>query len=175
MVAIHDDPSPLSGMQVGALSHSGTGEYVVVDVVDWFDRMFDCSWKNRLHDPAFAYVKAYRQWTISNDIPNDDEVLFGYVHGVPRLVHVSEVKPMSDVLYDMMNKVKQAMSRVHGRSESKTTKSIASAEWFISGALVKSEPFTPYESTAVASTAPTPEPEKPSSTAFTSTPDDMVI
>lgn len=73
--------------------HPQAGKIVIVfeqafNVEDWWDRIMGVSWKQCGGNPAclqYAIRKA------DNNVPDDDEVVYGKVCGMGMLVHVSEL------------------------------------------------------------------------------------
>jgi len=59
---------------------------------DWWDRVYGESWAWSRNNPA-ALKYAFR--LIGTDIPDDDEVVYGNAGGLGHLVHVSELKVVS--------------------------------------------------------------------------------
>lgn len=91
MSAQHTTPHPLAGHTVTVkadLHGQGPGEHEFT-VEDWNDRVFGQSWMLLEGHPA-ALVYAMR--SAMAGLPTDNEVVYGKVHGLGHLVHVSEIQ-----------------------------------------------------------------------------------
>ena len=66
----------------------------VMLVEDWWDRVYGESWMSSDGNPA-ALVYAMR--SVDNNLPTDNEVLYGKVGGFGHLVHIKEVSKCSQV------------------------------------------------------------------------------
>ena len=60
----------------------------VIRIEDWWDRVAGKSWMDCNGNPA-ALVYAMR--SVDNDLPADDEVLYGKINGLGHLIHISEL------------------------------------------------------------------------------------
>lgn len=91
---IHQEQSPLAGTTVRIKKNSthlqvpdfGGSEY---RVEDWWDRLQDKSWKVSYGNPACIIYSLRAE---SNNLPLDDEVLYGKIGSFGHLVHISEVE-----------------------------------------------------------------------------------
>ena len=91
---IHEKPFEFSGKTVKikeGVTHPqvpnfGGQEFVIED---WWDRLQDKSWKDCDGNPA-ALLYAFR--IADNNLPIDDEVVYGKVGSFGHLVHVEELE-----------------------------------------------------------------------------------
>ena len=87
----HPDPHPLAGKTV-RLNLKGeadikTGDHYVIE--DWWDRLGGGSWMWAKGNPAC--LKYAMRSGFAEDIPTDDEVVYGKVGPLGHLIHVSEL------------------------------------------------------------------------------------
>lgn len=80
---IHNEAHALAGQTV--VLNSGPYAGSEYQIQDYYDRVFDRSWKN---DGASPVVMEYAMQGLFYSIPYDDEVLYGESGGVARLVHI---------------------------------------------------------------------------------------
>ena len=93
---MHDKPSKLAGKTVkikNDVTHPqvndfGGSEY---HVEDWWDRVAGKSWMDCNGNPA-CMVYAIRTGLSNEEVPTDNEVLYGKVGNFGHLVHVSEIE-----------------------------------------------------------------------------------
>lgn len=93
---MHTDEHPLAGQTVDVTVHvdgpaldagEPKTEVVSFTVLDWADRVWDASWRDMDGNPT-AMIYGFRAGY--NLMPNDDEVVYGKVHGLAYLVHATE-------------------------------------------------------------------------------------
>ena len=90
---MHSNPSHLAGKTVkikSTASHPQVSDFGGSEyrVEDYWDRLMDKSWMHCYGNPA-CLIYAVRG--VSNNLPHDDEVLYGKVGRFGHLVHVSEI------------------------------------------------------------------------------------
>lgn len=78
----HDLPHPKSRQLVDTIH----GKPITVE--DWWDRCVGRSWRR----PQTIAELNYIERVIKDELPRDDEVIYGYVDGLGYLLHVSELK-----------------------------------------------------------------------------------
>ena len=92
---MHEQPSPLAGKTVRIKAEAkhpqvidfGNSEY---RVEDWWDRVAGKSWMELAATNPACLVYAIR--SSRNQIPIDDEVLYGKIGHLGHLVHLSEIE-----------------------------------------------------------------------------------
>lgn len=97
---MHQEPSPLAGKTVKIKPDArhpqvpdfGGSEY---RVEDWWDRLGQDSWRNGAIDGNFACV-IYAMRRKMENLPNDEEVLYGKIGCFGHLVHLSEIAQEHD-------------------------------------------------------------------------------
>ncbi|NEB92393.1 hypothetical protein [Streptomyces bauhiniae] len=86
----HNSPHPLAGQTVTVNAHlhgnSGPHEFTVED---WNDRVFGQSWAAMERHPASM---AYAIRTAWENLPLDNEVIYGKVGPFGHLIHVTEIQ-----------------------------------------------------------------------------------
>lgn len=98
---MHQEQSSLAGKTVKIkpdarhpqVTSFGGSEY---RVEDWWDRLGQGSWKTEATRNPACMIYAMRR--IMEDLPNDDQVLYGKVGSFGHLVHISEVDGESNIL-----------------------------------------------------------------------------
>ncbi|MGB0911023.1 MAG: hypothetical protein ACPGYT_11730 [Nitrospirales bacterium] len=93
---IHEAVSPLAGTTVLIKETSwhphfpdfGGAKFIVED---WWDRVGGQSWRTANGNPA-CMIYALRGAQNSENIPKDDEVLYGKIGSMGVLVHVNEIE-----------------------------------------------------------------------------------
>ena len=93
-MSIHAEPHPLSGQSVVIRDGVTDRRDMVVAgaeyrVEDYWDRLTGKSWMYSDGNPA---AMQYALRTGGQDIPLDDEVLYGKIGNLGHLVHVTEIK-----------------------------------------------------------------------------------
>ena len=84
---IHQEPSPLAGQTVAIISGHFEGmEYVVED---WWDRVAGKSWMWSDGNPAAMF---YGIRSAKDELPTDNQVLYGKIGASGYLLHISEVQ-----------------------------------------------------------------------------------
>lgn len=83
----HKDASPLAGQTVTIKSGQFAGQEYRVE--DWWDRLGLGSWMFAAGNPA-CIMYAIR--TADDDLPIDDDVLYGKIGSLGHLVHLSEIE-----------------------------------------------------------------------------------
>lgn len=82
----HATPSPFAGKTV-MVKLNGTMQ--PFQAQDWYDRIYPKAWTTEDTTPT-SLLYGYRA---ANDaLPLDGEVLYGHIHGLSHLVHISEVQ-----------------------------------------------------------------------------------
>lgn len=61
----------------------------IFHIEDWWDRVSGGSWQVSIGNPA---ALQYSLRSVANDLPIDDEVVYGKIEGLGHLVHVSEIE-----------------------------------------------------------------------------------
>lgn len=97
---IHPKKHPLAGKIVRIKKDAthpqvpdfGGAEY---RVEDWWDRVAGQSWMTCDGNPACLFY-AMRTGMSRRSIPTDNEVVYGKIHGLGHLVHVSEIQPSTE-------------------------------------------------------------------------------
>ena len=85
---MHDQPHPRAGLTVRIASGEFKGQDYRIE--DWWDRVSGRSWRHSGFHPAGI---AYTIRAIEVDqLPEDDEVLYGKVGRYGALIHVSEIE-----------------------------------------------------------------------------------
>lgn len=92
---MHSEKSPLAGQTVkikADVKHPQVKDFGGSDyrVEDWWDKVAGQSWMDCKGNPA-CLVYAARTGFSSQNIPPDDEVLYGKVGCLGHLVHISEI------------------------------------------------------------------------------------
>lgn len=82
---MHAESSPLAGQTVKAKLGYTVVEY---RVEDWWDKITGGSWMFADGNPA---ALNYAMRSATNQLPIDDEVLYGKVGAFGHLVHISEI------------------------------------------------------------------------------------
>ncbi len=91
---IHDEPHELAG-ETATLKEDASHPRVKdfggseIQIEDYWDRVFGASWN---HAPANPAAMIYRGRVMKQDLPGDDEVLYGKIDGLGHLVHASELQ-----------------------------------------------------------------------------------
>lgn len=89
-MSIHKEPHPLAGKTV-TVNHAsvnfGNGPHEFV-IEDWWDRVSGGSWMNATGNPA-AMLYGIRNG--ASGLPIDNEVVYGKIHGLGEILHVSEL------------------------------------------------------------------------------------
>ena len=86
---IHNEQSPLAGKTVKIIS--GRYKDLQFKVEDWWDRLNQGSWMFARGNPACLQY-AIRNSPVGDDLPIDDEVLYGKIDGLGYLIHISEIE-----------------------------------------------------------------------------------
>jgi len=84
---IHDQPHKLAGQTVAIKTGTFQGNHFRVE--DWHDRVIGGSWMDAEGNPA-ALDYAMRSG-VKDKLPLDNEVLYGKIGGLGKLVHQSEL------------------------------------------------------------------------------------
>jgi hypothetical protein len=84
---IHKEPHPKSGETVKVKLDGEIVDYVIAD---WWDRVSGGSWQFAKGNPACLKYAA-RTGFSKEDIPFDDEVVYGKIGGLGNLFHVTEI------------------------------------------------------------------------------------
>jgi hypothetical protein len=92
---LHTNQHPLSGktVRLNQTARDLARDMVKADmeyrIEDWWDHLTGGSWMDAEGNPA---AKQYAIRTgFSNQIPTDDDVVYGHINGIGHLVHVSEL------------------------------------------------------------------------------------
>lgn len=83
---IHSERHPLAGTTVEITSGKHLGERFLLE--DWWDRVGGKSWKFSEGNPA-CMIYAIR--SVADQLPADDEVVYGKIGTLGHLIHVSEL------------------------------------------------------------------------------------
>jgi len=85
---VHEDQSPIAGLNARLVGRDrSTGSPVDVVIDDWWDRIHS-SWRHSTHHLAIAYT-ARRAF---DHLPDDDHVLLAKLsNGMECLIHVTEI------------------------------------------------------------------------------------
>lgn len=101
---LHEEPHPWSGKTVlvgpGAARGMvdpgrGVTEGELYQLEDWWDRVYGASWMNANGNPAALHYAA-RIALGKPNIPIDNEVVYGKIHGIGVLLHVSEIEEIPE-------------------------------------------------------------------------------
>ena len=91
---LHDSEHPLSGktvkIKVKAPLFQQPGEEFNYKIEDWWDRVYGDSWMNANGNLA-AIGYAIRSGSSNQQIPTDDNVVYGKIDGLGYLIHTSEI------------------------------------------------------------------------------------
>ncbi|MBX7464889.1 hypothetical protein K1Y80_02180 [Streptomyces sp. MAG02] len=92
-MSAHPAPHPQAGQTVKVTPAAPLfGQYSVtpvdLTVEDWNDRVFGRSWMDM--DGHMASL-SYAMRSAAGSLPTDNEVVYGKVHGIGHLIHVSEI------------------------------------------------------------------------------------
>lgn len=88
------DPCPYAGQTVKLRADAAEIGGYDFEVQDWFDRTAGVGWRKAL-DAGDPRAIGYNVRRGLGDLPDNDDVLFGRVDGVGRLVHLSEIEGQS--------------------------------------------------------------------------------
>ena len=84
---MHTEQSPLAGQSVVITQGEFRGE--IYRVEDWWDRVSGKSWMVSFGNPACI---EYAVRSSAEDLPIDDEVLYGKVGPFGKLIHAQQIK-----------------------------------------------------------------------------------
>ena len=85
---IHSEAHPLSGKLIRISDGTFAGQEYRLE--DWWDRLGQGSWKWAQWNPACIEF-AVRMGATEGKRIDDDEVVYGHIHGMGKLIHVSQL------------------------------------------------------------------------------------
>lgn len=85
---MHNESHPLTGKTV-KVDLNGDGEFVDLEIEEWWDVLTGTSWMMSNGNPA-ALNYALRAG--QQGLPLNDEVVYGKVDGLGEIVHVNQIK-----------------------------------------------------------------------------------
>ena len=88
-MVIHKDKSSLAGQTVKIISVTFKNSKYIIE--DWWDRLGQGSWMFCNGNPV-CMKYAIRSSTIIDNLPTDNEVLYGKIDGLGCLIHISEIE-----------------------------------------------------------------------------------
>ena len=89
-MAIHTSSHPLANRPITLIENNSLGipTTEIYMIEDWWDSITGKSWKTSTGNPA---ALEYSLRIANTSIPLDDEVVYGKLNGLGKLVHVSEI------------------------------------------------------------------------------------
>ena len=93
-MSIHTSPHPLADRPVTLIENNSLGipTTEIYMIEDWWDSITGKSWQTATGNPA---ALEYSLRIANTSIPLDDEVVYGKLNGLGKLVHVSEISSIA--------------------------------------------------------------------------------